>query len=198
MFNNYYKLLTQKSNIMKSTIILAMAFAAFSFTTVKNVDVINSEITWVGEKVTGQHNGTITLKEGALKFDDKDQLVGGSFIMDMTTLTVEDLEGESKGKLEGHLKSDDFFSVPKHNTSKFVITKVEGKNGKYKVTGDLTIKGISFPNTFDMTVSDNTASAKLKVDRTKYDIKFRSTSFFEGLADKAIYDEFDLNVNLKF
>ncbi|MBJ7882401.1 YceI family protein [Gelidibacter salicanalis] len=184
---------------MKSTIILAMAFAAFSFTTVKNVDVTNSAITWVGHKVTGQHDGSITLKEGTLKFDDKEQLTGGSFIMDMTTLTVEDLEGESKGKLEGHLKSDDFFGVDNHKTSKFVITKVEGKNGKYKVTGDLTIKGISFPNTFDMTVNDNnTATAILKVDRTKYDIKFRSTSFFDGLADKAIYDNFDLNVNLKF
>ncbi|TXE10450.1 YceI family protein [Gelidibacter salicanalis] len=184
---------------MKSTLILVMAFAAFSFTTVKNVDVINGDITWVGKKVTGQHDGKITLKEGSLKFNDNDQLIGGSFIMDMTTLTVEDLEGESKEKLEGHLKSDDFFSIAKHNTSKFVITKVEGKNGKYKVTGDLTIKGISFPNTFDMTVTDNnTASAQLKVDRTKYDIKFRSTSFFEGLADKAIYDDFDLNVKLKF
>ncbi|WP_299396942.1 YceI family protein [uncultured Gelidibacter sp.] len=184
---------------MKSTIILAMAIAAFSVATEKKVDVVNSEITWVGRKVTGQHDGTITLKEGALKFDDKNELTGGTFVIDMTTLTVKDLEGEYKAKLEGHLKSDDFFGVDNHKTSKFVITKVEGKAGKYKVTGDLTIKGITFPNTFNMTVNENnTATAKLKVDRTKYDIKYGSTSFFDGLADKAIYDEFDLNVNLKF
>ena len=118
--------------------------------------------------------------------------------MDMSTLTVTDLDGEMKGKLEGHLKSDDFFSTDKHTTASFVITNVTGKNGNYKVTGDLTIKGITKPNTFDMVVSGNTATADLKVDRTQYDIKFRSASFFENLKDKAIYDEFDLFVNLKF
>lgn len=118
--------------------------------------------------------------------------------MDMTTLTVTDLEGEMKGKLEGHLKSDDFFSTDKHTEAKFVITNVSGKDGKYKVTGDLTIKGITNPNTFDMIISGNTAKADLKVDRTKYDIKFRSASFFDNLKDKAIYDNFDLHVNLKF
>ncbi|MEO9076565.1 MAG: YceI family protein [Gelidibacter sp.] len=186
---------------MKSTLILAIAFAAstFNISLEKNVDVVNSQITWKGHKVTGEHDGTIKLQEGTLQFDSKNQLTGGSFTMDMTTLNVTDLEGEMKGNLEGHLKSDDFFSTEKHSTSKFVITKVEGKDGNYKVTGDLTIKGISFPNTFNMTVKENnTATANLKVDRTKYDIKFRSASFFDGLKDKAIYDEFDLNVSLKF
>ena len=186
---------------MKITFILALAFAASTFntSTKKNVDVVNSEITWKGRKITGEHEGTIKLQEGTLNFDDKNELTGGSFIMNMSTLNVTDLEGESKGKLEGHLKSDDFFSTTKYSTSKFVITKVDGKNGKYKVTGDLIIKGISFPNTFDMTVNENnTATAHLKVDRTKYEIKFRSASFFDGLKDKVIYDEFDLNVTLKF
>lgn len=185
---------------MKSTLILAIAFVASSFTilTEKPVDVTNSKITWKGHKVTGTHDGHITLQKGALKFDDKNQLTGGSFIMDMPTLTVTDLEGEMKGNLEAHLKSDDFFSTEKHTTATFVITNVSGKDGKYKVTGDLTIKGITNPNTFDMVVSGNTAKADLKVDRTKYDIKFRSASFFDNLKDKAIYDNFDLNVNLKF
>lgn len=185
---------------MNSTLILAMAFVASSFITTieKKVDVVNSKITWKGHKVTGEHDGYIILQKGALKFDDKNQLTGGSFVMDMPTLTVTDLEGESKGKLEAHLKSDDFFSTDKHTAATFVITNVSGKDGKYKVTGDLTIKGITYPNTFDMVVSGNTATADLKVDRTKYDIKFRSASFFDGLKDKAIYDNFDLSVNLKF
>lgn len=184
---------------MKSTIILAMAFAAFTVSTDKKVDVVNSKINWKGEKVTGQHEGTIKLQEGTLQFNDNNQLTGGSFIMDMSTLTVTDLEGEMKGKLEGHLKSEDFFGTTKHETSKFVITKVEGKDGKFKVTGDLTIKGISFPNTFNMTIKDNnTANANLKIDRTKYDIKYGSASFFDNLKDKAIYDEFELTVDLKF
>lgn len=185
---------------MKITLILAMAFAVSSFVTSieKKVDVVNSKITWKGHKVTGEHDGYIILESGALQFDDKNQLTGGSFVMNMPTLTVTDLEGEMKGKLEAHLKSDDFFSTDKHSTAKFVITNVSGKDGKYKVTGDLTIKGITNPNTFDMVVSGNTAKADIKVDRTKYDIKFRSASFFDGLKDKAIYDNFDLFVNLKF
>ena len=186
---------------MKLTLILAIAFAAstFNVNTEKNVDIVNSEITWKARKITGEHDGNIKLQEGILQFDGKNQLTGGSFVMNMATLNVMDLEGDMKGQLEGHLKSDDFFGVENHTTSKFVITKVEGKNGKYKVTGDLTIKGISYPNTFDMTVKENnTATAKLKVDRTKYEIKFRSASFFDGLKDKAIYDDFDLNVKLKF
>ncbi len=184
---------------MKIALILAVALASATVSTEKQVDVVNSKITWTGHKVTGQHDGTIQLEKGTLLFDDQQQLTGGSFTMDMTTLIVTDLEGDSKGQLEGHLKSEDFFGTEKHTKSNFVITKVEGKNGKYKVTGDLTIKGIKNPTTFDMMVKDNnTATASLKVDRTKYDIRYGSASFFDGLKDKAIYDEFDLNVNLKF
>ncbi|MEZ4802109.1 MAG: YceI family protein [Gelidibacter sp.] len=184
---------------MKSAIILAVAMATGTVSVDKKVDVVNSTIKWTGHKVTGQHEGTIQLKEGVLNFDDKNQLTGGTFTIDMGTLTVTDLEGEMNGKLTGHLKSEDFFGVEKHTTSTFVITNVVGKDGKYKVTGDLTIKGITNPITFDMMVKDNnTATANLKVDRTKYDIKYGSASFFDGLKDKAIYDEFDLNVNLKF
>ncbi len=184
---------------MKSTIILTIAMAVTSISSEKQVDVVNSKIIWKGHKVTGHHEGTIKLQEGTLKFDDKNQLTGGSFTMDMSTLTVTDLEGDNKGKLEGHLKSDDFFGIEKHNKANFVITKVEGKAGTYKITGDLTIKGISFPNTFKMVVKDNnTATADLKIDRTKYEIKYKSSSFFDGLKDAAIYDDFDLNVILKF
>ena len=176
-----------------------MAFATSSVSTEKKVDVVNSKVTWTGHKITGQHEGTIQLQDGTLKFDDKNTLTGGSFVIDMSTLTVTDLEGEYKGKLEGHLKSEDFFGIEKHTKSTLVITKVEGTNGNYKVTGNLTIKDITFPNTFTMIVKDNnSATADLKVDRTKYEIKYNSASFFDGLKDAAIYDEFDLHVNLKF
>ncbi len=183
---------------MKSALILAVTLTATSVSTEKKVNVEDSQITWQGHKVTGHHEGTIKLEQGTLKFDDKKQLAGGNFTMDMSTLTVTDLEGGSNGKLTGHLKSDDFFGIEKHPKATFVITKVEGKAGNYKVTGDLTIKGITQPNTFNMIVKENSAMADLKVDRTKYDIKYRSASFFDGLMDKAIYDDFDLNVKLKF
>ncbi|WP_273567728.1 YceI family protein [Maribacter halichondriae] len=164
----------------------------------KEVNVEKSKVTWKAYKVGGGHVGTVNLKEGAFMFDNG-KLTGGEFLVDMTTLIPTDVEGESKGKLEGHLKSDDFFSVETHPTAKLVFTKAESFNkNSYTVTGDLTIKGITKPITFVVSIYDNKATSTLKVDRTKYDIKFRSGNFFENLGDKTIYDEFDLVVEMEF
>ncbi|WP_435412768.1 YceI family protein [Psychroserpens mesophilus] len=190
-----------KNNILKTGFVMILAMTIASFTTVaeKSVNVKDSNISWKGYKVTGSHEGTITLSKGTLMFDDNNNLTGGNFTMDMSSITVTDLKaGEGKEKLEGHLKSDDFFGVNNHKQATFSINKVDGKNGTYRVYGDLTIKGITKPATFQMIVKDNMASASFKIDRTKYDIRYGSASFFDDLKDKAIYDEFDLNVNLKF
>ena len=130
---------------------------------------------------------------------DEGKLTGGEFEVDMTSLISTDLEGEYKGKLEGHLKSDDFFGVENHPNSTLVFTKVKasGKNS-YEVQGDLTIKGITKPVTFDVSVYGSKATATMKVDRTDFDIKYGSGSFFDDLGDKTIYDEFDLVVDLEF
>lgn len=189
-----------KTNILKTAFlfVLALSFASFTSLLNKEIKVKESTITWKGYKVTGSHEGNITLSDGTLIFED-DRLTGGNFVIDMTTINVTDLEaGKGKEKLEGHLKSDDFFGIENYKTARFNITNAEGSDGKFRVTGDLTIKGKTHPTTFDMTVTDDTATATLKVDRTKYDIKYGSASFFDGLKDKAIYDEFDLNVTLKF
>lgn len=164
----------------------------------KEVKTDASTITWKAYKVTGSHTGTVDLQSGSLTFDG-DKLTGGEFVADMTSLISTDLEGDGKGKLEGHLKADDFFGVEKHETSKLVFKEVKstGKNS-YEVTGDLTIKGITKPVVFDVSVYGSKATATVKVDRTKYDIKYGSGSFFENLGDKTIYDEFDLVVDLEF
>ena len=178
--------------------VLALTFMSFTLLTDKTVKTEESTIEWTGRKVTGQHQGTIALKSGLLKFDGE-KLVGGNFEIDMTTINVTDIKGGGKGKLEGHLKSDDFFGVENHKTATLQINGAEiQKEGSYAVTGNLSIKGITNPITFNMKVSENSATALVKVDRTKYDIKYGSASFFDGLKDKAIYDEFDLNVTLKF
>ncbi len=183
-------------------LIALVAVFTFSFTKVnaqqKEIKIANSNVIWKGYKVTGSHEGTINLKSGFLIFNDN-KLTGGEFVMDMNTIVTTDLQGEYKGKLEGHLKSDDFFGVEKHPTAKLVISKVNatGKNS-YKVTGDLTIKGITNVITFDLSVYGNKANAALKIDRTKYDVRYGSTSFFDNLKDKAIYDEFDLVADLEF
>jgi polyisoprenoid-binding protein YceI len=164
------------------------------------VDVAGSAVKWTAYKVGGKHFGKISLKSGSIEMS-KTKLSKASFEVDMTTLTVEDISGEWADKLKGHLLSDDFFSVEKHKTAKFVSTKIvpNGKGG-FSVTGDLTIKGISKPITFDAVVKNEggkiTGTSAIKVDRTNYDIKYRSGKFFQDLGDKAIYDEFDLEVSL--
>jgi polyisoprenoid-binding protein YceI len=161
------------------------------------IDAKKSAINWVGKKVTGEHSGTIGIKDGALVFKKK-ALTGGNFTVDMTTIEVTDLDTNSgKGSLEGHLKADDFFGVDKYKTAKLVFTKVASKGkGVYSVTANLTIKDKTNPVTFDITVAGKTATAKVIVDRTKYDIKYNSKSFFGSIGDKAIDDEFELNVKL--
>lgn len=186
-------------NNLKFGLILILAITTMAFTNIseRNVDASQSKVTWKGYKVTGQHEGAIDLKEGKLTFENN-VLKGGHFVIDMTTLGTTDLEGSSKGKLDGHLKSDDFFGVEKFPTASLKITKVENKGHHFTVTGDLTIKNITNAITFDMIVKDNSASAALKIDRSKFDVRYGSPSFFNDLQDKAIYDEFDINVNLVF
>ncbi len=185
---------------LKLIALFVAAFVTFSVNAQKatKVDVKKSTINWVGKKVTGKHEGTINLKEGNLVFNQK-KLVGGNFTVDMTSINVTDLQGELKEKLEGHLKADDFFGVDKFETSKLKFKKIasKGKN-KYTVTGDLTIKDKTKEVVFDLVVNGKKATSTVVIDRTKYDIKYGSGSFFDGLGDKAISDEFTLNVVLLF
>ena len=191
-----------KSTIKNIAIIALVALFTASFATIekekKDIKTDKSKVVWKGYKVTGSHEGTIGIQSGALVFED-DKLTGGEFVIDMTTINTTDLEGEYKGKLEGHLKSDDFFGIVNHPQATLVFTKViaSGKNA-YNVTGDLTIKGKTNPISFVISIYGNKATASLKVDRTKYDVKYGSSSFFDGLKDKAIYDEFDLVTDLEF
>jgi len=189
-----------KTNFLKSGVLLVSAIVFTSFTTVKEkrVKVKESNITWVGKKITGSHEGTIQLSDGILEFTDG-KLSGGNFTIDMTSITVTDLEaGNGKEKLEGHLNSDDFFGTSTYKTASFTITDVKGSNGNYTVAGDLTIKGKTLPKTIEMAVTDKSATANFEIDRTKFDIRYGSASFFDDLKDKAISDDFELNVNLKF
>ncbi len=187
---------------MKKLLVLPLlAVLAMAATTVTNynVDTAFSNIVWTGYKVTGQHTGNVKIKNGNLQFADG-KLTGGSFEVDMTSITSTDLQGEYADKLVGHLKSDDFFGVATYPTAKFVITRVipQDSKGNYKVLGNLTIKNTTKEAKFFVNVVDKgaeiNASGKLTVDRSEYDVKFGSGSFFDGLGDKTIYDEFDLQI----
>lgn len=190
-------------NVRFFTLLTLFAFAGFAFTTTVNVavDTAASQVTWKGYKVTGEHAGTIALKNGNFIYDG-DALTGGSFEIDMTTLACTDLQGEYAGKLVGHLKSDDFFGVATYPTAKFEITKIvsRGKPGDYKVAGNLTIKETTKEIRFNANVDNSTgvpvATAAITIDRSDFNVKYGSGSFFDNLGDKTIYDEFDLGLKL--
>ncbi len=174
------------------------AFAAAAKTEKVEIDPATSKIVWTGKKVTGQHTGEVKLANGHLNFD-KNALTGGEFETDMTTITNTDLsDKEMLGKLLGHLSSPDFFDVANHKTAKVVIKSVKKEKAAdtYKVTGDLTIKGKTAPVTFDAVATKEKATAKVVFDRTKYDIKYGSGKFFQGLGDKMINDDVELDVIL--
>lgn len=186
-------------NLKTIAVALLIAFGTANATAqVKKINVNASKIEWTGKKVTGQHEGTVNFLEGYMTFKGTTP-TGGQFTVNMNSITSTDLEGATKDKLNGHLKSADFFGTETYPEAVLTIRSVTPKAGAtYTMTGDLTIKNITKPVTFDMVMKGSSAIANLKVDRTKYDIKYGSGSFFDNLGDKAISDEFDVKVNLVF
>jgi polyisoprenoid-binding protein YceI len=216
---------------MKKTAILASMAAALIFTACSDNNTTNtetnavttealsadggeayavvpaeSELTWNGKKVGGEHSGNIDLQNGQLLVANE-QVIGGEFTIDMTTITNTDLtDAKYNSDLVGHLKSDDFFGVEQHPTANFKINRVSpianaaAGQPNYNVEGDLTVKGktnpVSFPAT--VTVENGTASAKADViiDRSKYDVQYGSKSFFPNIGDKMIDDNFTVSLDL--
>jgi polyisoprenoid-binding protein YceI len=202
IINNKNK--TMKLSEVSLKIIIGSLFVMSCFTGFSKdyrVDAKSSKLEWVAKKVTGQHTGTISFGEGVLKVE-KQKITGGKLIVDMNTIVNTDLtDAGYNQKLIGHLKSDDFFGVAKFPQSTLEVKKVDFKSGNvYHFTADLTIKGITSPVEFDAEVNQAsgqlTATGVLTVNRTKFGIKYGSGSFFEGLGDKMIYDDFTLSFKL--
>jgi polyisoprenoid-binding protein YceI len=196
-------------NLIKSFLIMSISTSAVvasdpTHTDTYSVNTDNSKVEWFAEKVTGKHNGEVNVKSG--KIQNNHGKLTGMVTMDMTSIAVTDLEGKYKEKLENHLRSEDFFSVEEFGTATFNITAVEplknategGEN--FKISGDLTIKGITNPISFPANILFNgngmTASGTMVVDRSKYNVRYGSPSFFADIGDKAIYDEFKLKFSI--
>lgn len=185
-----------------SSIMAFMVLVAFSPITdldgFYRIDAKASTIEWVGSKITGKtHSGTVNLSEGGLQLTNG-VISGGKFTIDMTSINVTDLDGGMKGKLEGHLKNEDFFYVEKFKTSNIAIISVDGD----KVKANLTIKGITNEVVFPVKVvlaegGKLTATADIEVDRSKFDVRYGSNSFIDNLGDKAIDDILKFKVSLK-
>ncbi|MDF7813822.1 YceI family protein [Hymenobacter sp. YC55] len=165
-----------------------------------------STLGWEAKAVTHGHNGTAQFSAGELLVTDT-QLVGGTVTVDMKTIKATDItDAETYGKFMGHLTSDDFFATAKHTTASFNITRVTPIKGaaatanNATITGELTIKGITKPLSFPAKVGVKNgvvaATGTATVNRTQYDIKYGSKSFFDNIGDKAIYDDFTLSFNV--
>lgn len=165
-------------------------------------DTDNSTINWKGFKPTGSHTGTISLMDGTVAVNDG-TIESGSFAIDMKTIAVTDIpvDDEGNAKLQGHLSGPDFFDVEGFPKATFEITGLETKDGKTMLSGNLTMKdetnNISFPvsTSFDgdtMTLKSETFT----IDRSKWNVKYGSKSFFDDLGDKFINDDIELTINL--
>ncbi len=190
---------------MKKTRILVLitALISMSFTNptaiTKNnftVDVNKSMLTWKGYKPTGSHHGTIALQSGNLIMEEG-KVTGGFFTVNMAT--INDADGSKK--LEGHLKSKDFFEIEVYPTATFQITKSENKEGKTYITGNITIKNVTKEITFIATISETEETVTLTsetfhINRATFNIKYKSKSFFNNLKEKFINNVFDLQVTI--
>ncbi|HLP19952.1 MAG TPA: YceI family protein [Chitinophagales bacterium] len=191
---------------MKNNFILLSALALLSFTA-KNitykVDTKASVVEWLGKKTTGQHTGTIALQSGTLNFD-RTAPVNGEFVLDMKSIIVTDIkDAEKNHDFADHLKNDDFFSVDKFPTSVIKVKKfeeVKTADANYEATADLTIKGVTnqieFPCKIDVVGDKVNAAANITIDRTKWNITYKSKSILGGMADKFIYDDIQFTVKL--
>jgi polyisoprenoid-binding protein YceI len=178
--------------------VLALAFSIFLIAGEKKtykVDTKVSSVEWMAEKVSGSHEGTISVKEGSIMFEDN-MITGGSIMIDMNSIMVTDIKDEgTNAKLKGHLMSDDFFGVKGNPTASLKITSSKHVKGEqHVIMGDITIKGktekVEIPVTVKMEKGKVVVIGETKIDRTKFDIRYGSGQFFEGLGDKMIYDEF--------
>lgn len=171
--------------------LLTALVATAAMAETKSIDSKQSFIQWKGTKVTGEHTGKLYYKEGKIETKDG-KLVGGNFVVDINTLTVEDLEGEWAKKFIDHMKHEDFFQVGKYPTAKLVIKSVSGNKAK----ADLTIKGKTNPVEFTFKDEKGSYTGSMEFNRTKFDMVYGSGSFFEGLGDKMIHDKVTLTFKL--
>ncbi len=181
-------------------LIFAVIACSVGYSQEKIINLETSKLRWEGkERSSKSHYGGLSFKSGALKLEGT-KIQGGSFIVDMTSLDVQDLSGVGKTRLEGHLRSDDFFSVEANQEAFLILNAVVSDTNEVQILqGDLTIKGKTAPVQVEFSeVTATMATAQMVFDRSVYDVRFRSGSFFENLGDKLIYDDIAVQVNLNF
>ena len=207
-------------NMMKNILLIVLLFvvgcgtkkdAEISSTTLEqispeqgiySVHIDKSELSWIGKELSTKiHTGSLNISNGIIQVSD-DNSISGNIKINMSTINVTDLQGRSKEMLEKHLRSADFFEVENYPEAQinFKSKSFNKLVNQISFEGDLTIKDITNPISFNATLIESSpylkANAILSFDRSKYDVRFRSGSFFENLGDKLILDDIDVNIKL--
>ena len=190
---------------MIKSILLSAAFMLTAFAqkeTTYTANTKTSNVHWLGKKTTGQHEGDVKLKSGNIAFNGTTP-VSGEFVLDMKSVTCTDIKNaEDNQSLVDHLKGKDFFDAEGSPESVLKITRFEkGTSANaYNVTANLTIKGttnaITFPATVTADKKGAKANATITIDRTKWNISYKSKSILGSMADKFIYDDIQFTVSL--
>jgi polyisoprenoid-binding protein YceI len=168
--------------------------AKHNIKSIATVKATNSYLKWNASNLLNTNRGTIALSSGYLTILN-DDIIGGEFIVDMSSLTSTNLSGKSKSNLEGHLKSKDFFNVNLYPTSRLSIISTKKNRNGYLIEANLVIKDLSNEISFQLEIDDKKAEATISIDRTKYNVKYGSNTFFENLGDLAIDDIFNLYIS---
>ena len=166
-------------------------------------DPSNSSIEWKGFKPTESHNGTINLESGVFSFKE-DVIESGTFLIDMNSIVVLDIPADKKGNanLVGHLKNEDFFDAEKYPNAVFEVTGFETKDGQAMLSGNFTMKEQKNNITIPVSISTEgdmltLTSETFTIDRSKWNVKYGSESFFDNLGDKVISNDIELKFNIQ-
>jgi polyisoprenoid-binding protein YceI len=165
------------------------------------VDTAKSEIGWSAKSVSDTHFGKVQLSKATLEFKNS-KLVGGTFEIDMNTITAEDItDPENNQHFIQHITTEHFFETDRFPTASFVIVDVQPINeSDYTVKGNITIKGITVEIQFKAKVIEvsnvKTASATIVLNKNVFGIEYGGKDKPGSEKDWFIYDEFTLNVNI--
>ena len=160
-----------------------------------NIDLANSTVHWKGTKMlgAGKHEGDVDLTSANLHLKNN-QITGGFFTVDMTTIAVTDIPESDPvpiNTLNNHLKSSDFFDVAKFPTSKFEITNsAQITSDSVRVSGNLTLKDVTKNIEFNALYQDNIFSTTFTFDRFQWNIAY------EGITNKTMVDK-DIEMKIK-
>jgi polyisoprenoid-binding protein YceI len=161
----------------------------------------SSTVNWTGKKVLGLHTGTIDITMGSIHLDSG-KINGGEIVIDMTSLTITDInDRKTHDDFKDHLWNDDFFSINAYTRSHLKIEHGELlANNEYTLSGHLTIKDITHPISFRAKIEILTdflySTGEIVIDRTLYNIRYGSGKFIDHLGDKLIHDDFVLQFKL--